>query len=109
GERNLMRTFDGFYADGAWRRSRGDRIEVSSPATGEVLGYVSEATSEEVGEAVGAARAAVNGDWGSYSPADRAAALGRLADAFQARKDDFAELFSAEVGTPRRASSFTHV
>lgn len=104
-----MRTFDGIYAAGAWCPGRGERIEVTSPATGEVLGYVSEATAEDVGQAVDAARSALRGDWATYSPEDRAAALGRLADGLEARKNDFAELFSAEVGTPRRASSFVHI
>ncbi|MDV7352737.1 aldehyde dehydrogenase [Rhodococcus oxybenzonivorans] len=104
-----MRTFDGIYAAGGWHPSRGGRIEVTSPATGEVLGFVSEATPDEVASAVESARSALQGEWSTSSPADRAAALGRLADALEARSREFADLLSAEVGTPRRSATFVHV
>lgn len=104
-----MHVFEGSYAAGSWQPGSGSRAEVTSPATAEVLGSVSVSTPEEVGWAVDAARAALDGEWGQFSPADRAAAVGRLADALETRSKEFSALLSAEVGTPRRSASFVHI
>lgn len=46
---------------------------------------------------------------GRVAPADRGAALGRLADALSARKGELADLTTAEIGSPRSWSTFGQV
>ncbi|MBN3723269.1 gamma-aminobutyraldehyde dehydrogenase [Burkholderia sp. Ac-20379] len=80
----------------------GDRIPVVDPATGAILVELAEASVEQVDEAVGAAAAAFPG-WAATPPGKRAAALHALADAIEARADEFAELESSNCGKPRHS------
>src|SRR6201999_895646 len=57
---------------------------------------------------VAAARGALPG-WGRVPPADRGAALGRLADALNARKGELADLTTAEIGSPPSWRTFGQV
>ncbi|WP_024795276.1 aldehyde dehydrogenase [Tomitella biformata] len=105
-----MHEFEGVYISGQWRPSAGPRMTVASPANGEVLGHVTEATSLDVADAVDAARAALeHGPWGRTTAAERAAAIGRIADHIESRSAEFADLVSAEVGSPRRWASFGQI
>src|SRR5690625_827190 len=99
------------YVAGKWAAGTDDgKIAVRSPATDELLGTVGIAGSAEVDAAVAAARAALTSSpWGDISPADRAAALGRLADGLAARKGVLADLTTAEIGSPRSWSTFGQV
>lgn len=105
-----MRDFAGCYIAGQWRASDGPRIEVLSPASGALLGTVTEATGADVGAAVTAARAALDEpEWAAGTPADRAELLSGLAAALKRRSGEFADLLCAEVGSPRSFSSFGQV
>lgn len=99
------------YIGGKWVCGpRTEQIAVTSPATGEVLGSVDVAGEEQVDAAVTAARAALTSPpWRDSSPADRAAMLGRFADALTARKAALADLSTAEIGSPRAWSTFGQV
>ncbi len=97
------------YVAGKWiTEAPAETIDVTSPTTGEVLGSVGVAGPAEVDAAVAAARDALPG-WGQTSPAERGAALGRLADALAARKGELADLTTAEIGSPRSWSTFGQV
>ena len=97
------------YVAGKWVTSAAAvTMEVASPTTGEVLGTVGIAGDDEVSAAVAAARTALP-TWAQTSPADRGAALGRLADALTARKGVLADLATAEIGSPRSWSTFGQV
>jgi aldehyde dehydrogenase (NAD+) len=97
------------YVAGKWvTDGRPDTLDVMSPTTGEVLGTVGVAGPHEVDAAVAAARGALD-SWARVSPADRGAALGRLAEALSARKGELADLTTAEIGSPRSWSSFGQV
>src|ERR1700749_1567250 len=88
------------YVAGKWvSGAHTGALDVTSPATGELLGTVGIAGPEEVDAAVAAARGALQ-LWGQVAPADRGAALGRLADALSARKGELADLTTAEIGSP---------
>ncbi|PPJ17207.1 aldehyde dehydrogenase family protein, partial [Nocardia nova] len=105
-----MRDFAGCYIAGQWRASDGPRIEVLSPASGALLGTVTEATGADVEAAVTAARTALDGpEWAATTPADRAELLSGLAAALKRRSGEFADLLCAEVGSPRSFSSFGQV
>lgn len=75
------------------------RIEVTDPATGEVWGSVPMATAEEVDLAVSAAREALPG-WAAWSPADRAAAVVRMAEAVERRARELSLTNTLENGSP---------
>lgn len=97
------------YVAGKWvTGTNAETLNVTSPTTGELLGTVGVAGSDEVDAAVAAARAALPA-WASTSPEDRGAALGRLADALSARKGQLADLTTAEIGSPRSWSTFGQV
>ncbi|BCP05334.1 aldehyde dehydrogenase [Mycobacterium paraintracellulare] len=97
------------YVAGKWvSEAHAATLEVVSPSTGELLGTVGLAGRAEVDSAVAAARGALPA-WGRVPAADRGAALGRLADALNARKSELADLTTAEIGSPRSWSTFGQV
>jgi betaine-aldehyde dehydrogenase len=97
------------YVAGKWMAGAlAERLDVRSPTTGELLGTVGIAGRDEVDAAVAGARTALP-SWGQTSPTDRGAALGRLADALNARKRELADLTTAEIGSPRSWSTFGQV
>ncbi|MGO9103139.1 MAG: aldehyde dehydrogenase [Mycobacterium sp.] len=106
-----MHTFAGTYIAGKWvGGAHSEPINVMSPTTGELVGTVSTAGAGELDAAVTAARTALESSpWRDASPADRAAALGALADALSARKGELADLTTAEIGSPRSWSTFGQV
>jgi len=78
-----------------------DVITIVNPATEEIVGAVPSAVSADVDHAVRAARRAFDdGHWATCDPAQRAAALERLAAAIEARTEDAARLVTAEMGMP---------
>jgi aldehyde dehydrogenase (NAD+) len=97
-----MRDHDRFYIGGQWVAPAGSgTIDVISPHTEEVVGRVPDGTTADMDRAVAAARDAFdNGPWPQMDPADRAAAVGRLADIYAARLGDFAEIITEEMGSP---------
>ncbi|MEV7446315.1 aldehyde dehydrogenase family protein [Streptomyces sp. NPDC091204] len=104
-----MKAQDGMYIDGAWRPAVGaDRIEVVNPADGQVIAEVPAGTAEDVDAAVRAARAALPG-WAATPAAERAALIGALRDALQARKGELTEAVTAELGAPLPFAKAVHV
>ncbi len=80
----------------------GQTEDVTNPATGEVIAEAPLSSKEDVDRAVAAARTAFEG-WGTTTPADRAAALLRIADLIEDRAEEVADLESADAGKPRKA------
>ncbi len=78
-----------------------DVITIVNPATEEVAGAVPSMVARDVDVAVAAARQAFDaGPWPQVSPAERAAAMDRLAAALEARAEDTARLVTVEMGMP---------
>ncbi len=100
------RSWDQLYIGGRWvAPAGGDRITVTSPVTEEAIGSTPEATTADVDRAVAAARTAFDdGPWPHLDPAERTAALRRLADLYGAHVEEMAELVTAEMGSPRSFS-----
>ena len=96
------RTYDSIFVDGRFVTAQsGRRADVTSPRTEDVIGQVPLAGAADVDRAVAAARAAFDdGEWPRWSPAERAAALRRLADHLDRRSDELAELGVEENGYP---------
>jgi acyl-CoA reductase-like NAD-dependent aldehyde dehydrogenase len=80
----------------------GDRIEVLSAATEEVIGCAPDADTDDVDAAVAAARRAFDDPrgWSAWTADDRAAAIERLADELEARAPRLTELVSSQNGMP---------
>ena len=87
--------------DGKWlEAASGKTFETRNPATGEVLANVAEGDAEDIDRAVAAARAAFNGPWSKFKPADRQRLLLRLADLVERDLEEFAALDTLDMGAP---------
>jgi aldehyde dehydrogenase (NAD+) len=95
-----MKIHDRLYIGGAWVAPHGQgTIDADHPATEEPIARVPEGDSRDVDAAVAAARAAFD-DWAATAPADRAAALRRIAEELGKRADRIAMAIATEVGMP---------
>jgi len=92
--------------DGKWHPAEsGKTFETYNPATGEVLAKVAEGGKADIDKAVKAARRAFEtGPWRKMSPAHRSRLLYKLADAIEARAQEFAQLETLDNGKPIRES-----
>ena len=88
------------FIGGAFHDGAAGTFDDIDPATGEVAARVHEADRAQVDAAVQAARAALAGPWAALADADRAALLARIADAIDARFDDFLAAEIADTGKP---------
>ena len=77
---------------------------ILNPATGEVVETYPEASARDVDAAVAAAKTAFP-QWASAAPADRAAAMLRLANVLRERADEFAAAETRQTGKPIRLST----
>ncbi len=99
----------GMVIGGAWTESEsGARFEATSPATGESLGTVPEGTREDARRAIAAANAARR-DWASRSAFERAAAMERVADLIEERRDELARVLTLDQGKPLHAEAYGEV
>ena len=88
------------YVDGDWiDADAGAKIEVTNPATGEVIGTVPQLGAAETRRAIAAAAAALPA-WAARTAKERAAILRRWNDLMLANVDDLATLMTAEQGKP---------
>ena len=88
------------YIDGAWTDARsGDKVKVTNPATGAVLGTVPSVDVAETRRAIEAASAAFPA-WAARTAKDRALILRRWHDLMLANADDLGALMTAEQGKP---------
>jgi aldehyde dehydrogenase (NAD+) len=99
-----VQDWDVFFIGGRWQPSAtADRVEVVSPASLDVVGRLPRATKDDADRAVGAARSAFDtGPWPWLPAGERLRVLEALADAIEARTDQFADVLCAEQGLPRR-------
>jgi len=75
------------------------RLDVINPATEEVLAQAPRADRAQLDEAIAAAKAAFPA-WSAKPVRERGALLAELADALEARRDEFARLLTLEQGKP---------
>ena len=86
------------FVDGRWvAASTSELLDVTNPATGEVLARVPLSGREDVEAAVAAARAALPG-WRAVSVIKRAQLLFRLREAMSARAGELAKSVTLEMG-----------
>jgi acyl-CoA reductase-like NAD-dependent aldehyde dehydrogenase len=89
------------YIDGAWTDAEAvGSIDVIDPATEQSIGSVPEGSTKTAIQAITAARRAFDhGPWPWMRPAQRAAALVKMAEILEARAADLRELIVAETGS----------
>jgi aminobutyraldehyde dehydrogenase len=85
--------------DGQFVRGEGDVEKVLNPATGQVLCEVPEASIEQINRAVAGAHRAFE-SWSETTPMERSRLLLKLADAIEARAEEFARVESLNCGKP---------
>ena len=88
------------YIDGRWVDASGEGIiEVINPANEELIGTIPVGNATDIDKAVSAARRAFP-KWSQSSIEERIEILNRISAAIKDRGEEFAQLITAEVGTP---------
>ncbi|MFJ5306912.1 aldehyde dehydrogenase [Streptomyces sp. NPDC088350] len=97
------------FIGGRWADpSTGQVIDVVSPHTGQVIATVAAAGPADVDRAVAKARTAFDeGPWPRLAPAERVAAVRRLASLYRQRRREMAQLITSEMGAPISFSKFS--
>lgn len=75
-------------------------FDLVDPATGENIGQSPNSNKQDVEEAYAAAKAATT-TWGCTTPAARHAAMLKIADALEARRDDLVDTQARNTGQPK--------
>ena len=89
----------GMVVDGEMVQSAsGETMELTNPATGEVIGTAPRANEEDVDRAVAAARAAFGGSWARVSASKRSRLMMKLGDVIRERVDEIAHLETLNSG-----------
>ena len=97
------------YLAGEWATGESQaRMEATSPATGEQIGTVPQGTRADVERAIAAANEAWSG-WANLSAFERAAAMIRIAEIIEERRDDLAETLTLDQGKPLVAEAYEEV
>jgi succinate-semialdehyde dehydrogenase / glutarate-semialdehyde dehydrogenase len=88
------------FVGGRWRSGgTSRRIDVTDPATGDVIGQIAEADETDVRDAIAAAQEAF-GVWAGSTAQERARILRRWHDLIVENADDLAMILTAEQGKP---------
>ena len=92
------------FVDGAWRGAvSGETFTADSPATGEAIGEIPQGSREDARLAIDAANRAADA-WARLTAFDRAAAMHRVADAVEQRRDELAHTLTLDQGKPLHES-----
>ena len=95
--------------DGAWVAARsGATFTAESPATGEAIGEVPKGDRDDARRAIEAANRAAE-SWGRTTAFERAAAMHRVADAIEARRDALAHTLTLDQGKPLSSEAHDEV
>jgi aldehyde dehydrogenase (NAD+) len=86
----------GHWRDGASRET----LPLLNPSDGSTLARIARGNAGDIDSAVAAAQAALDGDWGLLTAAERGRALMRLSQRVLAAADDLARLEALDVGKP---------
>jgi succinate-semialdehyde dehydrogenase/glutarate-semialdehyde dehydrogenase len=93
------------FIGGAWVEPEGGaEFDASSPSTGRGIGTVAEGTRADAVRAIEAANRAWP-RWSALSAFDRGAAMRRVAEAIDERREDLARTLSLDQGKPLRAEA----
>ncbi|MFD6394693.1 aldehyde dehydrogenase family protein [Nocardia sp. NPDC060259] len=97
--RDWLSTPKQLFIGGRWvDAASGRTFQTRDPATGQVLTEVAHAEAVDVDRAVRAARAAFEGEWSLWTPAQRQRLLFRAGEAIYAHAEELAQLESLDNG-----------
>ena len=97
------------FVAGQWSAAEGgDEVRATSPATGEDLGAVANGGREDARRAVSAAADAF-ASWADATAFERAAALHRIAEVCERRREELALALTLDQGKPLVAESYDEV
>ncbi|MCW2964387.1 MAG: nonphosphorylating glyceraldehyde-3-phosphate dehydrogenase [Actinomycetia bacterium] len=92
------------FVDGDWTAAAsGETFTADSPATGEAIGEIPQGSREDAQRAIDAANRASEA-WARLTAFDRAAAMHRVADAVEKRRDELAHTLTLDQGKPLHES-----
>jgi len=90
----------GQFIDGKWQASeKRETYDVINPATEEIIGKASKATSTDVDKALKSAEKGFK-IWKKFSPWDRAAIIRKIADLMRKKNNELAKWMTLETGKP---------
>ncbi|WP_096199722.1 NAD-dependent succinate-semialdehyde dehydrogenase [Bacillus sp. FJAT-45350] len=93
------------YINGEWVLAEsGNTLDVTSPATGEVVGTITYGDEKDTAKAIDAADAAFK-EWGSATARERAKCLQKLSGLLAKNRDELAGIIAAELGKPIREAT----
>jgi len=90
---------DAMYIGGAWTRAA-DTLPLENPSDGSEAGEIARGTGADIDAAVLAAEAALAGEWGKFTAAERGRALMKMGRLVLERVDALARIEAADVGKP---------
>ncbi len=92
---------DTVFVGGRWRApARGETLPLLNPSDGTLLAAIARGTAEDVDAAVAAAQAALDGDWGRLTAAERGRVLLKMSALVLEQADELARLEALDVGKP---------
>ena len=105
----MIRDYKKLFIGGKWvEPANGETIEVRSPHDQSLVGHAAVASTKDIDLAVAAARKAFDeGPWPRMSPAERREVIARFDKLHAARKDEIADLITAENGSARWFTGWT--
>ncbi|MFC0611623.1 NAD-dependent succinate-semialdehyde dehydrogenase [Scopulibacillus daqui] len=92
------------YIDGQWTGKELEKIEVTNPATGELVGTVPLAGYKETNQAIEAAHQSLP-EWSKKTAAERAGLLMKVRDLMLENEKELAEIMTLENGKPLKEST----
>jgi acyl-CoA reductase-like NAD-dependent aldehyde dehydrogenase len=97
------------FVDGRWTDARsGASVETTSPSRGDVIAAIPSGDRADAIAAIDAANRAAE-RWARVSAFDRAAAMDRVGDAIEARRDELARTLTLDQGKPLLAEAYGEV
>ncbi|RYE09963.1 MAG: aldehyde dehydrogenase family protein [Hyphomicrobiales bacterium] len=89
------------FIGGRWvAPASGDYLDIENPSDGTVIGKIPRGGKADIDAAVAAAEAALKGEWGKMTAADRGRVLSRIGRLVLERADELARLEALDVGKP---------
>lgn len=88
-----------FFIGGQWLDAD-ETLPLENPSTGEKIGSIGDGGPADIDAAVDAANAALAGEWGRQTAADRGRLLARIGQALADNVEALAELEALDVGKP---------
>src|SRR5213078_2603030 len=97
------------FVAGEWTAAlSGETFTAESPATGDVIGDVPQGDREDARRAIEAANRAADG-WARTTAFERAAAMHRVGDVIEERRDELAHTLTLDQGKPLRTEAYDEV